>query len=624
MTHFCGVLLAPGVDADSGERLVRAMLADFGHEGHRFEVVSAAGLHLGFAVPTAFARDMEGGPPVIRSDGHLGFGDVTLWNRGRIDPQTQGATDLAAFHAHFCRGGDLGAVSGDFAFGSYEPGAGRLTLIRDQLGVRTVVHYERPEGFIFASNARFFSGAGLTPDPLALGSFLMMRHPGVGRFYLDGVAELPAAHQLSALRGGLQRTSRYWSIGSTPDPGYRTAEDCIEHVRERFVHAVKARISGSRRPAVALSGGLDSSSIAGVMASMDPGREVLAFAHRPGPGAPPNDPNDDGPHIASVARHWPNIRLRELTSLDADLFSGAESWHGRGLIPCPEPFFAGGEAIVRAAFEAGADVLLDGLFGDDALSAAGGSVLIEALLAGRFGLAAREWRRLRTNGLESAGRLVRQKVVAPLLPSGLRRLRRKLDGARWAAAYPIRQDFWTDGAFRDHLDENVPSMQPPVPRSLRQRIASSFDPALAQSLMFQDRTDGQSALRLRHPMLDTELLAAVYWTPAEHFVSATQDRELIRKVAAPILPDDVRTRRGKAPFMPDFPTRLRERLPALLDQITAFEAHPVWRDMIDPAAIRREAKLVLDGGQPVNATRAITFFFQPYFIGRYLELGARG
>ena len=394
MQEFCG-FITQSMDSGEAERRTKAMLGGLEIAPHHKSLIIEHGdavLGIGSASDTAKEDDCA-----VTLEGFSVFGTTEIWNADRLPSGDGYPSDLSRMHKYLRNGGDLGLVSADFALGSYDHASRRLELFRDQIGMRSIFYGEAAHGVVFASNPRLLLNAGLgdtSPDPLSIASYLVMRHPGVGRFYLHNIKELPPAHKLVVIDGSIKAVQRYWRISETPDHGYRSEADCIEHVRERLVHSVSARLKQASRPGLFLSGGLDSSTIAGVAASLDPTREIMAFAHRPGPHAIV-DSYDDEPFPRIVADAWPNIRLQDVTSHDRALLQGAEDWDSRAAIPCAEPLYAGGKAMEDAAINAGVDVILDGLMGDMAMSSDGNPILFEALKTGRFGLAAQEWSRHR-------------------------------------------------------------------------------------------------------------------------------------------------------------------------------------------------------------------------------------
>ena len=79
----------------------------------------------------------------------------------------------------------------------------------------------------------------------------------------SGVERLPPAHALEITCGGA-RARRYWDFDPGASIRYARDEEYAEHFREIFLRAVECRVRDEDAVGVMLSGGIDSSAIAGV------------------------------------------------------------------------------------------------------------------------------------------------------------------------------------------------------------------------------------------------------------------------------------------------------------------------------------------------------------------------
>ena len=118
-----------------------------------------------------------------------------------------------------------------------------------------------------------------------------------------GIQRVPAAHVLTASPAAPAGTlTRYWDIDPRRELRYADDAQYAEHLQELYGRAVTARLRGLNKVAVLLSGGVDSSSIAGVASRLNPGGspvEVRTYHHslRGYPDA------DEEQHAERVARH---------------------------------------------------------------------------------------------------------------------------------------------------------------------------------------------------------------------------------------------------------------------------------------------------------------------------------
>jgi len=161
---------------------------------------------------------------------------------------------------------------GMFAFAIAERDSGRLTLVRDRLGIKPLYYSERPGGLRFASTLpALLAGGGLDTDldPVALHHYMHF-HAVVPAPHtiLNGVRKLPPASIWVIEPDGRQSQLCYW------DPRFETPaeerglsfEDWQDRLLEALRRAVDRRLVADVDVGVLLSGGLDSSLIVGLLA----------------------------------------------------------------------------------------------------------------------------------------------------------------------------------------------------------------------------------------------------------------------------------------------------------------------------------------------------------------------
>ena len=169
---------------------------------------------------------------------------------------------------------------GFFAMAIYEPARGRLTLVRDRLGLKPLYWAEHEHGVAFASSIAALLplvGNDCRPDPAVLSHYLSSRLPVLGdRTLVAGVHLLPPATCLAFDLDELTRTTRTWWQLPRLSPAQKrelSLDDAVAGTRELLTDAVTARLVSDVPLGAFLSGGLDSSII-------------TLLAHRSQPGLP--------------------------------------------------------------------------------------------------------------------------------------------------------------------------------------------------------------------------------------------------------------------------------------------------------------------------------------------------
>ncbi|MGA7980512.1 MAG: N-acetylglutaminylglutamine amidotransferase [Chromatiaceae bacterium] len=177
---------------------------------------------------------------------------------------------LKAFHAW---GEDcVQRFFGMFAFAVAERDSGRVTLVRDRLGIKPLYYTESPGALRFASTLpALLAGGGVDTaiDPVALHHYMHF-HSVVPAPHtiLRGVRKLPPATICAIEPDGKRWERVYWEprFETPADERSLTFEDWQDRVLETLRRAVDRRLVADVPVGVLLSGGLDSSLIVGLLA----------------------------------------------------------------------------------------------------------------------------------------------------------------------------------------------------------------------------------------------------------------------------------------------------------------------------------------------------------------------
>lgn len=185
---------------------------------------------------------------------------------------THGDTEviLKAYHAFGPQ--FVERLQGMFAFALRERDSGRVILGRDRLGIKPLYWSESDGVLRFASTLpALLEGGGVDTsiDPVALHHYLSF-HAVVPppRTILRGVKKLPPATLMTIEPDGRRTQTRYWSLTFGPRAGdeKRSEEEWQDLVLEQLRTAVRRRLVADVPVGVLLSGGVDSSLIAALVA----------------------------------------------------------------------------------------------------------------------------------------------------------------------------------------------------------------------------------------------------------------------------------------------------------------------------------------------------------------------
>jgi len=238
----------------------------------------------------------------------------------------------------------------------------RLVCSRDRFGITPLYIAWRGDTFLFASEAKAILASGEVSNAPNLA---YIRQFAFGRVPLEGrrsafaeIAQVPAAHNLVVTRDGSRETA-YWSYTDRseaydfgrPDQTFRALLD----------DAVRLRRRSDVPLAVLLSGGLDSSSIAALLARQDGTDGLRAFT-----ATFPGYAKDERRHAETMAAAaGMELNLVECRPGDFMADLDAATWH----LDCP---LSRGQILARwrvlKAVSARARVVLEGQGADEMLA----------------------------------------------------------------------------------------------------------------------------------------------------------------------------------------------------------------------------------------------------------------
>ena len=160
---------------------------------------------------------------------------------------------------------------GMFAFAIWDGAARRLLLARDRLGVKPLYWAMAGDRLLFASEIKAILKSGLvaaTPNVRVLSEVLATRGTAGEETMFEGVYKLLPGHRL-VFEGGRVRIEKYWDLPlDGPDPELERMHDgaLIDRFRSLLQESVRLRLMSDVPLGMFLSGGIDSSAIAALMA----------------------------------------------------------------------------------------------------------------------------------------------------------------------------------------------------------------------------------------------------------------------------------------------------------------------------------------------------------------------
>lgn len=429
--------------------------------------------------------------------------------------------------------------NGMFALAIWDTVEKKIFIARDRFGEKPFNYVYVPGRlFAFASEIKALWAAGVAgrrihEETLALFTEYGQVETGEQTVY-ENVLRLPQAHCLTVTADGRLRKRRYWDIDPRVQVEGWSDERCVEHFGDLLINSVRMRLHADVPVGSSLSGGIDSSTIVGIINRLLPKTSIQkTFSARF------DDPSQDEGRWMDlvtkkdrVERHdvWPTAE--EFFAELSDLF-----WHQE------EPFTSTSVYaqwnVMRLAKQEGVTVLLDGQGADEMLAGyhsyfneITGDLLNSFNLTGYL-----KWRRdcLELYGVvpRGFGRVVRQK-----LPASLKRLVK--NNLRERRALPP-----------------VTPANPVYPREFRKLSSlrkllwwDTTREGLVELLRYADRNSMAHSREVRLPFLDHNLVEFVFKLPDRFLVRDGWTKWIARQAFRDFVPPEISNRVDKLGYMP--------------------------------------------------------------------------
>jgi asparagine synthase (glutamine-hydrolysing) len=287
MCGICGVIEPTGAAIDAGG--VRAMLDALTHRGpDSWGMIEAPGVTAG--IRRLRVIDLTTGDQPIRSEDGL----VEVVFNGEIYNHAALRRELSAKGHRFATRSDtevlvhlwedrgpemVHGLDGMFAFCIVDRARRETFVARDALGIKPLYLRHIRGRIVFASEMaalRRYPAPRPTIDPARLVDLVTLQYvPGARTVFREVVKLLPG-HALH-VRDGVARTFRWFEFPEVTSDGGAALDDLAATLRGLLQDAVRAQAVADVPLGVFLSGGLDSTGIAALLAAAAPKR-VLSFS----------------------------------------------------------------------------------------------------------------------------------------------------------------------------------------------------------------------------------------------------------------------------------------------------------------------------------------------------------
>ncbi len=610
MSAIFGMVHTDGAPVDvAGLEAMNAVLAAHGQEGGGTWIGSGVGLgqRLMCFTPEDF---FERQPLLSRSGRHVLVTDARLDNRpelaetlGIAGPELRRMPDSEIILRAYEKWGTECPrhLIGVFAFALYDLREEQLLLARSPLGERPLYYCEAPGRFAFSSAPKGLFALPWVPreiDLQGLADYLVKMPPEPGESLFSRLRRLKAGHVLIARRSGIA-LHPYWRPDLRRETRFRHDREYIEAFHALFERAVSDHLRSATPAGIMMSGGLDSTSVAAVAASLlgKEGKRLAAFTEVPRQGFSgainKGRYADETPLVSAMARMYPNLDLKLIATNAGFYLDDIDRYFAAAESPFPNASNRiWMEAILCASSLEHTRVLLTGVMGNNTMSWSGSGLFTQLIRRRRWNRIVRELRAVaRLNGIGSAlGMLAGS--LSSLLPDSawiLMRMLRTRDASPhrpWLRYSAARPEFLRAQKVEERMrrrGKNLLLRVWPDSRAYRYALFLNAD-------IRSDIERGYEALyqvQERDPTADLRLVEFCLSIPEEQYFRDGISRRLIRDAMRERLPHEVLSNPLRGLQAADWFERLADARPRLADELARFERSPLVRSVLDLERLRR-------------------------------------
>lgn len=440
-------------------------------------------------------------------------------------------------------------VDGMFGFAIFDRPRRRVIVGRDRLGIKPLYYLDDGERVIFASEAKAIlqvPGVSRRVDPQGLHQYLSLGYAPAPLSILEGIKKLPVA-SLLVIEDGKSSVRRYWDLPRHIE-GHKSEQQWVDALLAELERAVTEQMVSDVPLGAFLSGGIDSSSIVGLMAkhSAEPVRTYAIGFDTGSAGAFFNEL----PYAKQVADLFGTQHKEIVVRPDVVGLMPKLLWHMDE--PIADSAFITTYLVSEFARK-DVTVILSGVGGDE--------------LFGGYRRYLGEFYGQMYRYIPSP---LRQRIIGPIarrMPadrhSPLLNYSRLARAFLMSAELPFAERYRSYvGVYEDDQLEAVMTAPPPAPYlalaeafarlpSGLDAVRSMFDVDLATQmpddlLMLTDKMTMATSIECRVPLLDTKLVELAARMPSKYKIRGRELKYILKRALKGLLPQEIlhRKKRG--------------------------------------------------------------------------------
>ena len=438
---------------------------------------------------------------------------------------------------------------GMFSFAILDTVSDTLTLARDAFGIKPLFYYHNGKALTFGSEIQTVMHLGneeLSINYQRVYEYLIYAVQDIGKdTFVKDIYHVPPSHLVVLdLKNPDTLTVEKWWTPSIVENKQISFEVAVEKLRFLFLESIRYHLVSDVSVGVALSGGIDSSSIACAIRYLYPNIDIHTFSFVPeGSSLSEEVWMDIINNSINAIPHKVIVKSHELKSDIQDL-----------IVTQGEPFCTASMyaqyRVFRLANEVGIKVLLEGQGADELLAGYQGyhgqrmrSLFEKGKISGMLKFASR-WKKWHGRNNKSAWKAFIGQVISD-------KIYKKVQSINGIQRIP----YWVDQKFLKNIRINDKPIRTATSRDGRKRrVAEVLYDALTKHglpslLRYGDRNAMHFSIENRVPFLTIPLAEFILTLPEEFLISENgETKSIFRAAMRGIVPDIILDRRDKVGF----------------------------------------------------------------------------
>ena len=426
--------------------------------------------------------------------------------------------------------------NGMWAFAILDRKDNKLFMSRDRFGIKPFHYFESGNALYFGSEIRqilpFIKERKVNKQVLFDFLFLGYHHHSEETFF-EGVKSLvPGNNLIYDLTKNTYKCERYYELKVIPEYEELSFEAACNALEDTLGHAISIRLRSDVRVGTCLSGGMDSSYVAGVASPVYRAQSANKFTAIT---AKSIERKTDETHFAHMVVDAADLNWELCQPSNEDFLTSMDEVIEAQEEPFGSPSIFMSFFVMKKAKEIGCTVLLDGQGGDEALL--GYDRYYASFINQQSGLI----NRIRSYILSSKNSKlsIRQLILYNLYFNNAG-IRAKRQARRFGFVRP---------EYKRYMNKPLLSTVAQAAKNTRRLQRLEIQQIQLQKLLkYEDRNSMHFSIETRVPFVDYKLMELAYSLPFEYKMSRGWSKYILRCVAQGKLPREIVWRRNKFGF----------------------------------------------------------------------------